>query len=182
LLAGCFVPNPLQPENQEQKAISLADKLEEIDLTSKMLSSLGNAKNCTAENFTQNYVKVAQMQGIEAVEPTEEELIQLQAAIDFTVDWVQTCNPRLSKRAEKESETAYNVYYKFELNEGTECGNSSAEELKVKVNLQSGETVMDSSGSMDEETKKQFETVLNYMGDCAGVMFFSAVASADYGV
>jgi hypothetical protein len=180
--SGCIIPNSLLPENQEQKAISLADKVQEIDLTLRMLSSLGNAKNCTADKFTESYLKVAEIQGIEASEPTEEELIQLQTAIDYTIEWVQECNPKLSKRSEKESETVYNVYYKFELTEGTDCGGSSTEELKVKVNLQSEETLMDESGSMDEETKKQFEAVLNYMGDCAGVMFFSAIAAVDYQV
>jgi len=176
---GCI--NPPQPlETPEEKAVNLADKVPEIDITSRMIESMNNSDACTVDVFIRNYTKLSEANGMDFPAPTQEEKILMQEAITETKQWVKDCNPRLSKNAVKDSETVFFVNYKFELNSNSSCGSTASQEVKVKVDLEKKEAVVQGSNAMDKLTEQQLEQVLEIMGPCAGIMFFSATISPEY--
>ncbi len=177
LFAGCFAPFDPPKEGSEEKAIELADQVPEIKVTQRMIDSLNKADSCTVERFIDGYTELAVTRGMELPELTAEERQQMEVGIEDTKKWVKECNPRLRKTAEKELETVYIVSYSFDMNPGPDCGSTSSQDLKVKVDLKTEKAELQGAGSMDAQSIKDLGDILNYLPYCGGVMFFSAGAS-----
>ncbi len=165
---GCF---DLIKESPGEKAVKLADQLPEIDVTERLIKSFENSDECTLNVYIENYSSLLQVQGMGYFEPTQEQRKEMGLALNKTKDWVNQCNPRLSRQLEMQSENSYVVYYEMETNKDAVCDVSS-EKVKVFVDLREEKAIIE-EGSVSQNSIEVLEEVLHYMGPCAGLMFFS---------
>ncbi len=170
VFSGCVGPTNQTPE---AKAVALADNTPEIRLVQKMVDGIANIEKCSTDEYISMAQTMAAGQGSPAPEVTPEMRGQAEQMLNEAKEWSQKCQLSLEKTAEQVEESKYLVSYTLETSDDPECSIPS-DPIGVNVDLEAGTAEVEGSVAGAQEQMAMVETMLLTMGDCAGLLYYSA--------